>query len=278
MTDKIKISELPEASSITDDDYLVIDNGTNTKKVKAPKGKDYFVPSDVLQETDVINNTESTATNHPLSANMGKSLQDQVNNLKNLGRFLAIWDCSTGLPLSEPEEMPYEYHTGDYFRVGTIGETNYKPSGTEYDGTASTVEETEDVQVGWVYYFDGTNWRAQSTGGEGLVQDVQINGESIVDTDEGVANIEDVVFVGNEIAEETEPVDADLLGGTPASGFVKKTEVNHTYNPSSQDPQSGLAVEQAVGDKLKISGANRTLNVNGLTFTDGTNTFTITVS
>ena len=78
------------------------------------------------------------------------------------GRFLSLWDCATGLPLSNPASSPYEYATGDYFIVSNVGATNYKPNGSSYTtGVASTTVETVDVKVDDTYYFDGTNWRLQ---------------------------------------------------------------------------------------------------------------------
>lgn len=118
-----------------------------------------------LQPGDVVDNTSSTAINAPLSANMGKSLQDQVDNLKARGRFLALWNCATGLAQSNPPESPYTYKAGDYFIVGTVasgGGTNYKPTGSSYTtGVASTVVESEAVAVDDVYYYDGSVWRLQ---------------------------------------------------------------------------------------------------------------------
>lgn len=78
------------------------------------------------------------------------------------GRFLALWNCATGLAESNPPSSPYPYGTGDYYIVGTVGTTNYKPSGSSYViGTASTTVETDDVAVNDTYYYDGTNWNLQ---------------------------------------------------------------------------------------------------------------------
>lgn len=78
------------------------------------------------------------------------------------GRFLALWNCATGLAESNPPSSPYPYATGDYYIVGTVGTTNYKPSGSSYViGTASTTVETGDVAVNDTYYYDGTNWNLQ---------------------------------------------------------------------------------------------------------------------
>lgn len=118
-----------------------------------------------LQPSDVIDDVDTTTTNKPLSANMGKVLQDQIDNLKARGRFLALWNCATGLAQSNPQQSPYVYHAGDYFIVGTVASgsgTNYKPDGSSYTiGVASTTVETSPVDTDDVYYYDGTNWSLQ---------------------------------------------------------------------------------------------------------------------
>lgn len=126
----------------------------------------YGIANTALQPSDIVNTTDSTATNKALSANMGKSLQDQIDNLSARGRFLALWNCATGLAQSNPPESPYTYKTGDYFIVGTVDSgsgTNYRPNGATYTtGVASTTVETAEVSVDDVYYYDGENWRLQT--------------------------------------------------------------------------------------------------------------------
>lgn len=83
------------------------------------------------------------------------------------GRFLALWNCATGLAESNPPYSPYEYKTGDYFIVGTVSSAtpavNYKPDGTSYIiNQASITVETNEVAVDDTYFFDGTTWRLQS--------------------------------------------------------------------------------------------------------------------
>lgn len=115
-----------------------------------------------LQSSDIINTTASTATDKPLSANMGKSLQDQIDDLKSIGRFLSLWNCVTGRPTSDPEVLPYTYHTGDYFLISTVassGQTNYKPNGSSYTGSPSTTIETQTVKIADMYYYDGSTWQ-----------------------------------------------------------------------------------------------------------------------
>lgn len=96
-----------------------------------------------------------------------EGLQDQIDNLAARGRFLALWNATTGLPTSTPQIDPYEYKTGDYYIVGTVGETNYRPSGTEYViGQPSTEIETEELATDDVYYFDGAVWKLQINHGK----------------------------------------------------------------------------------------------------------------
>lgn len=140
---------------------------------------------DFLTTDNVIDNTTSTSTTDALSANMGKELSTQISNLKNIGRFCAIWDASTGVPTSEPLSTPYAYKTGDYFRIGVTGKR--VPTGSEYvQGAYDTV--AEDTGVGDVWYYDGTAWKKQASSGGGTVQDVQVNGTSVLSG--GIANIQ----------------------------------------------------------------------------------------
>lgn len=87
-------------------------------------------------------------------------LQDQIDDLSGRGRYLSIWNCTTGLAETNPPESPYMYQSGDYFIIGTVGATNYKPDGSSYTtGVASTTVETAEVKVDDVYLYDGTNWK-----------------------------------------------------------------------------------------------------------------------
>ena len=125
---------------------------------------------------DIINNVTSTATDKPLSANMGYELKQQIDNVATIGRYLSQWDCTTGLPATNPTTLPYEYHRGDYYRVGIVGDagvTRYKPSGTQYTGVASTEVETEtDIKPDDIYFYDGTVWILQKV----IVRDVSFGG------------------------------------------------------------------------------------------------------
>lgn len=106
-------------------------------------------------------------------------LSERILNLQNIGRFLSMWNASTGVAESDPPSSPYQYKTGDYFRVGTTGNripkgASYTTGGTNYETT------TEQLSTGDVFYFDGTAWRRQAGGPGGFVQDVKVDEESIV--------------------------------------------------------------------------------------------------
>lgn len=160
----------------------------------------------------VINNVTSTSTGDALSANMGRELQEEINNLKARGKFLSIWSTNLGKPTTEPTTSPYNYSVGDYFIVGTIAEsggTNYRPNGSQYIiGSTSTTVETAEVAEGDVYYYDGTKWILQAntqkeitfaniagqpsdntnlaTALDGKLENVKINGTALTITDKAV--------------------------------------------------------------------------------------------
>lgn len=113
-------------------------------------------------------------------------LSERITNLQNIGRFLSIWNATTGVAESTPPSSPYIYKTGDYFRVGAPGDripkgTSYTTGGTNYETT------TEQLATGDVFYFDGTVWRRQAAGSGGTVTDVKVGGVSVVTN--GVAHI-----------------------------------------------------------------------------------------
>lgn len=116
---------------------------------------------------NVINNVTSTSTSDALSANQGKELQDQIDDLKAMGRFLSLWDCETWQPISFPLSTPYNYQTWDYYLVENVDTTtNYRPNGVQYTGTASTTVETDEVEVWDLYIYDWTVWLLQINHGK----------------------------------------------------------------------------------------------------------------
>lgn len=79
----------------------------------------------------------------------------------NIGKFLALWDCSTGLPETDPADgVPYTYTTGDFYIISAVDSTtNYMPNGSTYDGTASTTADSGHTEINDMYFYDGALWR-----------------------------------------------------------------------------------------------------------------------
>ena len=115
---------------------------------------------------NVINNVTSTDTNNALSALQGKNLQDQIDDLKSMWRFLSLWDATTWLPISFPLSTPYNYQTWDYYLVETVWATNYRPIWTQYTGTASTTVETDELEIWDMYIYDWQIWLLQINHGK----------------------------------------------------------------------------------------------------------------
>lgn len=129
--------------------HLAVFNGATGKVIK-----DWWAIVDDL--------TTQSATD-VLSANQWYVLKWLIDTLMAQWRFLSLWNCATGLPISFPLSTPYTYITGDYFMVETLDTeweppVNYRPNGSSYSGTASPTAETGEVKV-WDYYvYDWTVW------------------------------------------------------------------------------------------------------------------------
>lgn len=147
-------------------------------------------------------------------------LQQEINNLKNIGRFLSIWNANTGVAETNPPESPYTYKVGDYFRVGTGG--NRIPTGSTYViGGSNYTTTTEALALGDLVYFDGTVWQRQAKGQGGDVYDVQIDGTSILVG--GIANITKASLgLGNVDNTSDETKKANFTGSIESgnTGFV----------------------------------------------------------
>lgn len=192
----VAVADLGSAAYSNSSDFATSEQGT--------------LASTALQPTDVIDDLVSTDTDKPLSANMGKSLKDQVDNLSGRGHYLALWNCATGLAQSNPPQSPYVYKAGDYFIVGTVATgsaNNYRPTGTSYTtGVASTVVETKAVDTDDVYYFDGTNWS------------LQINTQKEVGFGNIAGSPYDNTNLANALNEKLESTDLKTVNGTSLVG------------------------------------------------------------
>ena len=170
-------------------------NNTRTLGTIDRKWKNIFL-SGYLSDGKNANYGLTLPDTTSFNANKQLATQEEVDNLKNIGRFLSLWNASTGVATSNPPTSPYEYKTGDYFRVSNGG--NRIPTGSSYviGGTNYTTS-IATLGLGDVVYYDGTSWQIQSGTGQGTVLDVQINGTSIVgvDSSPGIANIVTSNFV-----------------------------------------------------------------------------------
>lgn len=118
----------------------------------------------------VVDALDSTSTTSALSANQGRILDWKIADMMGLGKFLSLWNSTTGQPISFPLATPYAYTTWDYFIIEVVSSANppvnYKPTGSSYTGTASSVTESEEVEIWDVYVYDWTTWLLQSNHGK----------------------------------------------------------------------------------------------------------------
>lgn len=110
----------------------------------------------------IIDSLVSTSADKSLSANQGRELYELIKNITSRTKYLSHWDCSTGLPITDPPSGSQDYQTGNFFlieKVASAGGTNYRPSGNRYEkDVPSTEVETQPVEPNMAYYYDGTNW------------------------------------------------------------------------------------------------------------------------
>lgn len=146
-----------------------------------------------------------------------------------LGRYLAGWNCATGLAMTNPPESPYEYTTGDYFIVGVVatgGASNYKPNGSSYTtGVASSTVESESVSVNDMYLYDGTNWTLLKTGSTVT----SVNGQT-----------GDVTIGINDILPDQTGHSGHVLGTDGfVAGWVAPEKVQRSVMPQASEDEEG---------------------------------------
>lgn len=178
----------------------------------------------------VTDNVTSTSAEDALSAKQGKLLNDRINNLATRGRFLSLWNCVTGLPLTNPSGTPYTYQTGDFFIVSAVGATNYVPNGSSYTGQPSTTVYSGAIKVNDTIFYDGTSWMVLDTpAGASDIQDVYQNGSSVVSG--GIA----YVVVPTKTSDLTND-----------SGYQNATQVQQTVEAHHDDTK----VDKVTGKQL----------------------------
>ena len=195
---------------------------------------------DVQPATDLIwGNIEGDITNQTDLNTELTNLQDQIDSLSGRGRYLTLWNCSTGLAETNPPESPYTYQTGDYFIVGTVaasGGTNYRPDGSTYTtGVASTVVETDEVSIDDTYIYDGSTWH------------LQYNSQKTVSFANIAGQPTDNTNLANALNSKLDKVDsASIVYGTDSEGNQT------TYNMTTFGQIDNVAihgVDQTITDK-----------------------------
>ena len=146
--------------------YVTIDNGNSYRwsgttyvLVSTPDAVSYKPQSG---RTDA-EKTQARENIGAASKEAINTLAEQVKGISSINKYLSDWDCTTGLPTTNPLDiqLPYTYNTGDIYIVKKVAEeggTNYKPSGSQYDETPSTDVETDTVNMGDIYRYDGIRW------------------------------------------------------------------------------------------------------------------------
>lgn len=183
--DKVSGSSLVEDTKITAYDNHLI-NTSNPHLVTATQ----VGLGNVVNTGDSDTPTSSGITKFTTGGayTLKNDLQSQITELKGIGRFLSLWDASTGVATTNPPTSPYVYKTGDYFRVSNGG--SRMPSGSSYvTGETNYTTSQLTFGVGDLFYYDGTTWQYQTAvGAGGNVIDVQVDGQSVVSS--GIANID----------------------------------------------------------------------------------------
>ena len=184
-------------------------------------------------------------------------LQDQIDNLKARGRFLALWNCATGLAESNPPSGTYTYQSGDYFIVGVVASgsgTNYRPNGSTYTtGVPSTTVETEVVDIDDVYYYDGNVWRLQ-VNTQKTISFVNIAGSPYDNTN--LANALNNKVTGNTaITGETKcKITYDSKGLVTAGSDLQVSDIpdlSSTYATAAQGAKADTAIQD-----VKVGGVS----------------------
>ena len=150
---------MPRARLIFDGDWVYTEKEARIHKLtQDAENKIESIPG-------VIDNVNSTSTTDALSANMGKALQDQINNLAWMGTFLSNWDCTTGLPETEPIQDPYTYKAWNYYIVSKVSDVlweNKRPHWSQYNHwVPSTTVETGEIHMNDWYIYDWVQWLIQ---------------------------------------------------------------------------------------------------------------------
>lgn len=162
------------------------------------------------------------------------NLNSRINDIGSLGRYLSGWDATLGKPTTEPNTKPYAYKTGDYYIISVTAadkettSVNFKPSGSSYTGAASTTRETQAIDHGDIYKYDGSTWELfkqtdvpvipiANSNNLGVVKSSESEGNVSVNGDTGIMSVNGwskVVKSGSSVA---------LTGDVTGSSTVSNT-------------------------------------------------------
>ena len=160
---------MPRARLVFDGDWVYTEKEARIHKLtEETENKIENIPG-------VVDDANSDSTTDALSTHMGKVLQNQINNLAGVGTFLSNWDCTTGLPESDPQVDPYTYKAWNYYIVSKVADlwwTNYKPHWAQYNQwVASVTVETWNINMNDWYIYDGSQWLIQPAWNRTIVID-----------------------------------------------------------------------------------------------------------
>ena len=154
-----------------------------TEKVKRIHKLTQEVESKIDNIPGVVDNADSDSTTDALSAHMGKVLQDQITELSWVWTYMSGWDCTTWLPLTDPQVDPYNYKVWNYYIVARVASswwTNYKPHWSTYtQWVPSTDVETWTVSINDWYMFDWSSWVRQPAWERAITVDDAMSATSV---------------------------------------------------------------------------------------------------
>ena len=167
---------MPKARLVFDGDWVYTEKEIRIHKLtQETENKIDNIPG-------VVDDVNSDSTTDALSAHMGKVLQDQINNLSGTNTYLSNWDCTAGLPETEPQVDPYRYKAWNYYIVSVVAWswwTNYRPHWSQYiQWVASTTVETWNISVNDWYIYDGSQWLIQPAWNREIVIDDSLSSTS----------------------------------------------------------------------------------------------------
>ena len=116
---KSEMSVTPGTGADADKTIIQLKTGTSATVLTqhqdiSPKA-DKSVPSEA--DNLALLNNQGNLKDSGINKTVITLMQAEIAYLRARGRFLSLWDCAAGTPVSFPLASPYTYQTGDYFIV-----------------------------------------------------------------------------------------------------------------------------------------------------------------